>query len=364
MPKGITRKEFIQKSINKFGCFLDYKEVEYKNSASFIFLICPIHNKFKTTPSRHLNSKHPCPKCSKSIPTTQEFISRVQEAQKNNTLRFEKTIYVKNNQKVVATCIYHGDFLTLPGTLLKGAGCIKCCGSEKKSNASFIDKSNKIHNNKYTYSNCNYINNNTKVIITCPVHGDFEQLPTNHYKYGCITCSGKFKKTTQEFIDEANVIHNNKYNYSKVTYNNAFSKIQVICTDHGPWKTDPSNHLAGKGCPKCSRRVSKGETKWLDKLGINNRNVYLNIDNKKFFVDGFDPNTNTIYEFYGDYWHGNPDIYDLNAINKATKTTFRYLYNKTLRKESLLKKAGYNIISIWESNWNAQDKNDKNNTIR
>jgi len=53
----------------------------------------------------------------------------------------------------------------------------------------FIVKANKIHNNKYLYENVNYINNNTKVIITCPLHGDFTQLPTNHLAgQGCPEC--------------------------------------------------------------------------------------------------------------------------------------------------------------------------------
>jgi hypothetical protein len=55
-------------------------------------------------------------------------------------------------------------------------------------------------------------------------------------------------------------------------------------------------------------------------------------------VDGYDPITNTIYEFYGDFWHGNPKIYNLNDINLATKQSFKCLYKYTMKREELIKK--------------------------
>ena len=59
----------------------------------------------------------------------------------------------------------------------------------------FIEKSIEIYNDKFIYSKVNYINNKTKVIITCKLHGDFEQAPNHHIKgYGCPICSGKKNK--------------------------------------------------------------------------------------------------------------------------------------------------------------------------
>ena len=57
----------------------------------------------------------------------------------------------------------------------------------------FIEKSNKIHNNKYDYSEVQYIDNNTKVCIICPIHGKFYQKPKLHIKgYGnCPDCAKK-----------------------------------------------------------------------------------------------------------------------------------------------------------------------------
>jgi hypothetical protein len=53
----------------------------------------------------------------------------------------------------------------------------------------FLEKANKIHNEFYNYDKVNYINARTKITIVCPIHGDFEQLPFNHLKgKGCKIC--------------------------------------------------------------------------------------------------------------------------------------------------------------------------------
>jgi hypothetical protein len=68
-------------------------------------------------------------------------------------------------------------------------------------------------------------------------------------------------------------------------------------------------------------------------------------------VDGFDSETNTVYEFYGDYYHGNPKIYKKDDVNPTTKCSYGLLYENTQKREQDLKNAGYNVISVWESDW-------------
>ena len=58
-----------------------------------------------------------------------------------------------------------------------------------------------------------------------------------------------------------------------------------------------------------------------------------------------------IYEFNGDYWHGNPMKFSPNDINQQAHKTFGELHACTLEKERFLKEAGYTVISIWESDW-------------
>lgn len=44
----------------------------------------------------------------------------------------------------------------------------------------FKTKANIIHNFKYDYSKTNYTTTKNKIIIICPLHGEFEQRPTTH----------------------------------------------------------------------------------------------------------------------------------------------------------------------------------------
>ena len=60
------------------------------------------------------------------------------------------------------------------------------------------------------------------------------------------------KKTTDEFIKQAREVHGDKYDYSKVNYINARTKVCIICPEHGEFWQKPNNHIVLKqGCPKC-----------------------------------------------------------------------------------------------------------------
>ena len=131
------------------------------------------------------------------------------------------------------------------------------CNMKRKTNTKFIEECKQIHGDKYDYSKVNYVNARTKVCIICPVHGEFWQLPSLHIgqKCGCPLCNGTFKKTKTMFVEEARKVHGDKYDYSKVKYENIKKKVCIICTEHGEFWQTPYEHLAGHGCPKCSGRM-------------------------------------------------------------------------------------------------------------
>src|SRR5574343_543773 len=127
----------------------------------------------------------------------------------------------------------------------------------KLTTQQFIEKAIKVHGDKYDYSKAEYINNYTKVVIICQDHGEFSQTPKNHLKgQGCKKCVSK-NKTTQDIIAEFTDIHGDKYNYDRINYINNRSKVVIICQDHGEFKQRPNDHLQRKGCPKC---VGKNKT--------------------------------------------------------------------------------------------------------
>jgi hypothetical protein len=82
------------------------------------------------------------------------------------------------------------------------------------------------------------------------------------------------------------------------------------------------------------------------------RQKTITINSKKYKIDAYDPKSNTIYEFLGDFWYGNPDKFDLNDINAVNKTFFKKLCQNTVDRIILLKQNNYNVIYIWESKWN------------
>lgn len=74
------------------------------------------------------------------------------------------------------------------------------------------------------------------------------------------------RKTKEEFIEESNIIHNNKYNYSKVEYINNKTKVCIICPEHGEFWQVPQDHTKGRGCSKCNGGISHSNTEWLNKF--------------------------------------------------------------------------------------------------
>lgn len=116
----------------------------------------------------------------------------------------------------------------------------------------FIKKAQEKHGDKYDYSKVDYKNAHTKICIICPEHGEFWQTPTSHLQgTKCPKCSGKFHYTTQDFIEKAKQIHGDKYDYSKVEYKNNSTKVCIVCPEHGEFWQTPVNHLTGNGCPNC-----------------------------------------------------------------------------------------------------------------
>jgi hypothetical protein len=189
--------------------------------------------------------------------TTEEFI--VDAYCKHDDRYNYKFVDYKNNlTKVKIICPVHGIFEQIPGDHLKGSGCSKCSGTKRLTTEEFIKKAKVVHGDKYDYSLVEYKNRRIEIKIICPEHDIFEQIPTNHLNgKGCPKCGGNIKKTTEEFIKKAKVVHGDKYDYSLVEYKNAKTKIKIICPEHGIFEQTPECHSNSQGCPKCSGRYEK-----------------------------------------------------------------------------------------------------------
>ena len=260
MPK-LSQEQFNEK-LQKFNLIA---LEDYKDSRLEIKLKClNCGTEFVAKPLNFIykENKKVCPNCKdKKVSDTSSFIEKAQKIHKNY-YDYSKVNYINSKTKVCIICPEHGEFWQKPNTHLSGKGCPKC-GKIKTTKAhtltkeEFINKANIIYNNKYNYSNVDYINNHTKVCIICPQHGEFWQEPRTHLEgHGCPKCAFNIPSTI-EFIEKSNVIHNNKYNYSKVDYINAKTKVVITCPIHGDFEQTPDHHLRGQGCPIC--KASKGE---------------------------------------------------------------------------------------------------------
>jgi hypothetical protein len=149
----------------------------------------------------------------------------------------------------------------------------------------FIQKAKEVHGDKYDYSLVNYLTNKTKVTITCPIHGEFNQTPNSHLKGdGCPKCGlinrGNSKtKTLSQFISEAKEIHGDKYDYSKTIYTKLKSNVIIICPIHGEFEQTPKSHLRGAGCRKCGRQICGDKSRlttesFIEKANKTHNNFY------------------------------------------------------------------------------------------
>ena len=131
-----------------------------------------------------------------------------------------------------------------------------CVSPRALTTEDFVRRAISIHGERYDYSKTGYVNSNTKVTITCSIHGDFEMLPGNHIHKSrpqdCGKCKGK-GLTTDDLITRFRERFGDRFDYSKFEYTGAHEKITIICPDHGERITKVHEHLnSPTGCERCS----------------------------------------------------------------------------------------------------------------
>ena len=251
------------------------------NCNTKVCIICPEHGhgEFWQTPANHLSGRG-CPKCANEANaercrlSKEDFIKKANEVH-NSKYDYSNVDYKHSKIKVCIICQKHGEFFQKPHEHMNGQGCPKCAKEAtaercRLSKEDFVKKADEVHNGKYGYQKVKYENNRTKVCIICPKHGEFWQTPSSHTRgYGCSKCSGVYSPTTEEWIDSAREFHKDKYDYDKVKYIDAFTKVCIICKDHGEFWQLPNSHMQGNGCPKCNlSHLERDVMKCLDEHGI------------------------------------------------------------------------------------------------
>lgn len=186
-----------------------------------------------------------------------QFLTQAEEIH-GNTYDYSKTNYQGYKSRLTIGCKIHGYFKQTAAHHLMGHGC-QSCGPELfakvRANTSeeFVQQAQAIFGNKYDYSMVSYVNCKTPVIIVCEKHGSFLVRPDYHLRRGmnCCKFENRQQKSQAKFIENAVECHGNLYDYSLVCYAGSKTLVTIRCKIHGQFEITPYHHLQGFGCKDC-----------------------------------------------------------------------------------------------------------------
>lgn len=184
---------------------------------------------------------------------------------------------------------------------------------KRRTTNEFIEDAIKVHNGKWRYdkTDLNHRDEKGRVIITCPIHGDFLQKPSEHLKgRGCRKCGRKIVarklRNGESFFEKCKQKYNGYYSYENSQYVSMFTDMVVTCVKHGDFLIKPHDHLKGNGgCKECKKEkignLWKSNTKdfilkYKEKFG----NRY---DTSKVNYIGARENVCMICHKHGEFWN-------------------------------------------------------------
>jgi len=295
--RATNTQEFLTKVKKRFGGLYDYSLTNYVNSETKVKIICPVHGIFEKLPSQHMVGQG-CPSCSRSKPrsNTETFVAKAIE--KHGTYYdYSLVHFIKSTKNVKIVCPKHGIFEQTPSKHLCGQGCKECSIDRKKE---------------------------------------------------------KFSLNESEFIERSKKIHADKYDYSLVEYHNSHTKIKIICPTHKIFDQLPYDHLSKHGCPNCSSSVSNIEkeiNQFLLSCGVQTITSSLSII-PPYQIDIFIPSHNLAIEFNGLYWHSENKVgknYHLNKTQICEQNNIRLIHifeDEWLFKKEIIKSKLKNLLGL------------------
>lgn len=378
------KKNRLKKRMTGLNPNFSYGKTDFSASEQMPTIVtCLLHGDVQVSLYDHKRFKTGgCQKCKSALTGDNKrsnlasLLRRAEEIYGKNTYDYSKITGFKSQHDLVTIICKkkgHGEFQkSLANHLHKRRpqGCPICGmakGSDKQAltQLQFLEKAQAVHEQKYDYSAVKFSRSKDKVFITCRTCGSgFKQTINDHLSgSGCLEC-GKRKTadanrtlTTELVVRRCKEVWGNRYDYSKTEYIDTDTPLKVICPKHGEILVNYHNHVGLKrGCKFCGSTRRQKQNDWLDYLGVpdnhQSREVTIKFnDGTRCFVDGFDGGKNIVYEFNGDYFHGNPKVYPSDQINRFTGRSMLEELERTQRKKKKLKAHGYKVIDIWESAW-------------
>lgn len=280
----MTEENFLQRCYEKYGEAFDLSLVRYNHPKDKIKVIC---NHCGTTFEMRANnflykkSSECCPNCQyekmgrKFAFSKDDFLKKA-KATHGDFYSYDKVVYRNMQTKIIVTCPIHGDFYIWPQLHIRGYGCPLCMVKAKIDNNSFFEDERKI------------------------------EKTSNKVERIALIKEKRRKLNELRFLSKAKELHKNMgYDYSRVKYVNAKTAVEIICPVHGSFWQKPTIHLLGCGCQTCKRSLGEeAVSACLDKYSIEYQKQYkikndILFSNKHFYVDFYLPKYNTIIEYNG-----------------------------------------------------------------
>lgn len=261
------QNKFIEEVISYVGeDYYDFSQVNYINKLAPVKLIVKETGEIIEKEPAYLLDYLKRKKKSedKRIQKEKEFIKKLEEKFGENRFNFSLLYYVNTTIPIKLICNVCGEVIEdIPHLILNyKEPCLSCRNSNSIWNTEKFIKHLEDTYGKgyYDYSNINYVNSSTKVLIICPKHGEQWVKPAsltvnvNRLKYPCPKCSienreSPLKLTTEEFIRRAKEIHGDKYDYSKTVYKSSSEDVTIFCKQCQEYFiVNAGLHLRGVGC--------------------------------------------------------------------------------------------------------------------
>lgn len=283
---------------------------------------------------------------------------------------FSKAVYIGALSRMSGiVCPDHGEFSQYPSQLRKGgSGCPRCGhdlrGQNKRVTAEqAIAAAKAKHDNFYTYEKTVYTIGAAKIVVTCPLHGDFSVAANNHIHggRGCPTCGAskrghrkdaaasarksadaRMDQHTTIFLERARDVHGARYDYSKMDYKGQRTPLEIVCAEHGSFFQTPGHHIRREhGCPECSHHRSKGEAAilaFVSEMATATSRRRDVVPPKE--LDIYIPDHALAIEYCGEYWHGSR-----NAEEEPFART------RHVDKMKACEAKGIRLLTVFESEW-------------
>ena len=269
-----TTSEFISEAkLKRTDIDFDYSKVQYKGAKTKVTIIDPEFGEFDVAPDNFLNGNgHPVrgkeSARSKRSFNGIEFIERAKQTRTDIDFDYSKVKYQGSKTKVTIIDPEFGEFDITPSHFLRGQGHPVRAGTKKSNTTEFIEKAKKIRNElNFDYRKVQYKNAHTKVTIIDPEFGEFDIAPSSFLSgVGHPVRGGSKKSSTAEFIERAKQTRTDiDFDYSNVQYKNAHTKVTIIDPDFGAFDITPAMFLRGRGHPVRAGTKKSNTTEFIEK---------------------------------------------------------------------------------------------------